>query len=361
MKILFCISTFGGGGAERQLALLATKMVELDCEVHVVFLRGGANLARLADSGVVLHQLQVRGHYDPRLFIKICAVVRSVKPNIIHTWLTQMDIVGGLSALLLGIPLVVSERSSKLGYSGGWKDKLRLQIGKRSASVVANSNGGLDYWRENGLLGHHYVVPNIVSQKERMRLDGGISQVVYAGRLIKSKNILPMTQAFKIVNNARTDVVFTYFGEGPLLEALLALQKKLSLNKVLELKGYSDGWLETLADAPLFVSSSAFEGCPNSVIEAAASGCPLVLSDIPEHRAIFDDSCAVFVNGENPESIATGILAMLNNPNLAKKSAINSWQRIGHWTGGEIARRYIEIYQHILTSKYIKSPQGVQN
>ncbi len=47
--------------------------------------------------------------------------------------------------------------------------------------------------------------------------------------------------------------------------------------------------------ASVFVSLSAYEGCPNTVMEAMACGCPIIVSDIPEHREILDEQSALFV------------------------------------------------------------------
>src|SRR5688500_4596538 len=103
----------GGGGAERQLALLAGSLAGAGWKPHVALFRGGPNLERLRNSGVVLHDLGIAGPYDPRVFTRVMDIVRRVRPVLIQTWLPMMDIVGGAVSMMTGVPWILSERSTR--------------------------------------------------------------------------------------------------------------------------------------------------------------------------------------------------------------------------------------------------------
>ena len=60
------IPTLQGGGAERQLALLATEHVKKGIEVAVVYHTDGPNLDYLKKEAVFLHRLPMRNNYDPK-------------------------------------------------------------------------------------------------------------------------------------------------------------------------------------------------------------------------------------------------------------------------------------------------------
>ena len=85
-------------------------------------------------------------------------------------------------------------------------------------------------------------------------------------------------------------------GEGPQRSELEVMRHKLGLDADVHFTGHlpaASVWA-LMKKASVFVSLSAYEGCPNTVMEAMACGCPLVLSDIPAHREILDESvCAL--------------------------------------------------------------------
>src|SRR4029077_11805364 len=96
--------------------------------------------------------------------------------------------------------------------------------------------------------------------------------------------------------------------------------------------------------ADVFVSVSRFEGSPNVVLEAMAIGCPLVVSDIPEHREILDETMAQFCSVDAVAGMASTILGVLNAPLQARARAHAARKRVAGWTLEESARQYLDIY-----------------
>ena len=148
MKVLHCIPTLSSGGAERQLSLLAPAQRAHGIDAHIAFVRAGAHYERLARSGVPLHHLHARSNHDPRIATQLWSVVSDVRPDIVHTWLPMMDLMGGSIALARRVPWVLSERSNAEAYVERFKDRvLRNRLGRWADAVVANSNGGAQVWR----------------------------------------------------------------------------------------------------------------------------------------------------------------------------------------------------------------------
>ena len=146
MKILHCIPNMKGGGAERQLTYLCKGLVSDGIEVHVALCDGGANMKRLNDCGAVVHKLSSRHNHDIRVLLQLVKLIKNIRPDIIQTWLRQMDILGGLASIFASVPLVISERNSKMAYYRSWKHCLRALVGKKAAAVIANSEIGKGYW-----------------------------------------------------------------------------------------------------------------------------------------------------------------------------------------------------------------------
>lgn len=357
MRILYLIPNLNGGGAERQLALLAPELSRMGVEVHVAFSGSGmnshANLELISASDVRLHRIPSRTNYDPAILLRILRVIRSVRPALIQTWLLQMDVFGGLAAILAGVPFVLSERSSALMYPMTWKNWLRTQVGRRAASIVANSQGGAAYWKpwatriaviRNGLsvdlIGKASAAdPAVLGFPNNARL------ILFAGRLSPEKNLDILVQALDKVLIAGPDCVALLFGDGelqPIIQSRLACAHARDRMRLL---GYTNelwGWMR---HASVFVSVSRFEGNPNTVLEAMAVGCPLVVSDIPQHREILDDSTALFCDPNSIADVAASVGKALSDPAAAQVRAEMARQRSVQWSVEETARQYLRLYE----------------
>ena len=110
LTVLHFIPTLEGGGAERQLSMLATEQARRGYDVHVAVRRTGVHTRAMF--GVQLHDLGDVRSTNPRLLIAMKRVIVEVRPHIVQTWLPQMDILGGVGALASRIAWVVSERTS---------------------------------------------------------------------------------------------------------------------------------------------------------------------------------------------------------------------------------------------------------
>ena len=111
------------------------------------------------------------------------------------------------------------------------------------------------------------------------------------------------------------------FGEGPEKDSAVQRIAESGLNGQIIVAGHSSQLAQWMARADACVSVSHFEGHPNVVMEAAAAGCPLVLSDIAAHRELFDERSATLVPAYAPARIAEAVLGTLHNPACAGQRA----------------------------------------
>src|SRR5271156_81289 len=109
--VLHCIPSLSGGGAERQLVYLSTELAKNGGDVHIAHLIPPADREWIQSSAATLHPLRGNHNHDPRLLWQLLRIVRQVKPDLIQTWLPQMDVLGGLAAILSRTPFLITERS----------------------------------------------------------------------------------------------------------------------------------------------------------------------------------------------------------------------------------------------------------
>ncbi|MDD4869349.1 MAG: glycosyltransferase [Kiritimatiellae bacterium] len=360
MRILNLIPQLSCGGAERQLSYLAPELVRMGHDVHIAYCGQGPQKPELP--GVLLHQIKARSNYDPCLLWKIIRLTRFIKPDIIHTWILQMDVLGGIAARLKGIPWIFREPSSAMAYPPTWKNRLRVRVGSGASDIVSNSRGGDAYWKTQLPYSRRYVIPNGLPLHEIDRtvaaLPLGLAKtevpiVLYVGRLTSdvsaTKNLTAFLESLVYVKQQqRVQVVLC--GKGPQRAELELLRHKLGLAADVHFTGYlpvAAVWA-LMKKASVFVSLSAYEGCPNTVMEAMACGCPLVVSDIPAHHEILDESCARFVDPSNIQQTADAVVQTLCNADISKGHALSAKQKTQEWSVAKMARDYEKIYKELV-------------
>jgi glycosyltransferase involved in cell wall biosynthesis len=357
LRILYCIPTLWQGGAERQLSYLAATLAEMGHEIHVASLRDGHNLDRLRAAGVVWHQLGGFSNHDPLILLRLIGLIRKLKPDVVQTSLAQMDILGGLASLLTHTKWVLRESSSAPLYCKGWKNRLRFALGKRADAIVSNSVGGETYWRTTPGTRKLYMISNAlpldeILQARACQVAGIMSgraekMVLYAGRMDAGKNVESLIVALARIAD-ELPFVAVLCGDGPLRPCLERMAQELGIARRLIFTGYITNLWALMKRADVFVSLSEFEGCPNAVLEAMASGCPLVVSDILAHREILDEGTACLVSPLDPAAVAAAIKAVLKFDSAALNRAAAARTKIEEWTVEKMAKLYERLYLNLL-------------
>lgn len=119
-------------------------------------------------------------------------------------------------------------------------------------------------------------------EKEKKRQEFGVGPekivILSVGELIKRKNHETILKSLAKLKN--TDIVYLICGHGELQNYLIDLAKQLGLQDQVQFLGYRSDIYEIYAMADLFVFPSYQEGLPRAMMEAMASGLPVVCSDI---------------------------------------------------------------------------------
>jgi glycosyltransferase involved in cell wall biosynthesis len=354
MRILYTIPTLAHGGAERQLSYLAAELAARGHDVHVASSRGGVNLGRMESAGVVWHRLGGMGHRDPFTFYRLVRLMKRLRPDVVQTILTPMDIMGGAAALLTGTRWVLRESSSAPLYANGLRHRVRRSLARMADAVVSNSAGGDAYWRAAAGAPPLHVIPNAIPFEEiatgtsaaRPAGFGGETKVVlYAGRMDEGKNVESVIAALARVAE-EVPFVAVMCGDGPARPRLERLAGELGIASRVVFKGYVDDLWDLMRGADAFVSLSRFEGCPNVVLEAMACGCPLVVSDIPAHRELLDERSARFADPDDAAKAAAEIKATLLFGGGARARAARA--RAARRPVEAAARLYEQLYSRLL-------------
>jgi glycosyltransferase involved in cell wall biosynthesis len=350
MRVLHLIPSVVGGGAERQLTYLAAGQRALGLDVHVGILREGINMPRLERSGAIIHRLGNLRSYDPRIVPRAARIIRRVRPDIVQTWLAQMDVAGGAAAFLTRTPWIATERSSGAHYPNDIRYRMRRIAGRFASAVIANSPAGLASWRHSRA--KPFMVPNAVpldeiAAAEPSREDFGAARIIlFVGRIDAEKNLPNLIDALVPIVTT-TDSVALFCGIGPLEDATRRLIESTGCANRIRLLGFRNDVWDLMKRADVLVAPSWFEGHPNAVIEAAACGCPLVVSEIPAHRAFLDDATALFAPPEDSAALSAAIVTALQDRGAAMARAARARAIVAEWSIANISRAYARIYEQL--------------
>ena len=349
--ILHLIPTLEGGGAERQLSMLAAEQARRGLNVHIGFRRAGIYGATLQNEGVNLHPLGDFRGFSFRFLWNLDALIRRTRPDLIQTWLTSMDILGGLAATGHRLPWLISERSSAPNYRSGPANRVRMQLSRFASGVVANSNGGLEYWKSAGPPGLvRFVIPNALALTEIQRAlpepppDAAGSTILVVGRLSSDKGLSTILEAAFAIKSP-VPVSFVIMGDGEERARIDRAISEAGIPGRVILLPYKQDWWGMLKPASALVSMSAYEGSPNIVLEAMAAGCPLIVSDIPAHREFLDENKAILVPRGDSAALIGAVQRLLADPLAARRRADLAKADVSELTVGRAAELYEEVYR----------------
>ena len=142
--------------------------------------------------------------------------------------------------------------------------------------------------------------------------------ILGAGRFVPQKDFPTLLRAFTRVR-AKRDARLIILGEGKdatRRDELLDLAKHLGIADDLALPGFVDNPFSYMAQASVFVLSSAWEGFANALAEAVACGCPVVSTDCPSgpSEVLENGTYGALVPVGDDAALADAILATLDNP-----------------------------------------------
>jgi len=355
VRVLHCIYSLSGAGAELQMRMLTAELSRRGYDVDIAFVYQNEDWmsCRYQSASIHLHRLGSGGKPHLGLLRQIVRLVRTLEPEVIQTWLPPMDLLGGIAARLTGAPWVLREASSKSCYRGSWKEVIRTSLARNRAIIVSNSRGGDDYWRTRAPKNLRLMAPNglplneIRAARPIARAQLGVPEdaglVLYVGRLEALKNLDQVIRALETANHTRR-VYGVLCGVGQEEERLKALAQRNGLAERIRFAGWAFDPFSYMKAADVLVHFSDYEGRPNSVLEAMACGCPVIVSDIPAHREFLDEHSAVFVPQAEEQRLAEAILEALAGPEAARRRAAVAMARAQQWTIGATADVFERAY-----------------
>jgi glycosyltransferase involved in cell wall biosynthesis len=293
-KVVLTIGQLGLGGAERQLVLLAIGLHRAGVEVTVISQRGGPRTEELARAGVPFHVVSPSAWSQrfPRLWI-LPDTLRSVylllrlRPQVVHAYLFHAYVFMAPMARLTRVPVMVAGRRSLGIFKAGSRKLLFAErfATRMTDAVVPNSEAVArdTLLREQLDPGKVRVIPNALppdafDSAEPAPLDVPGTRVVCVANFHHYKGHRHLVEAAERLLAEGREVSLVLVGDGP---------ERAALEEQAARAGVPTAFLGRRLDVPavlaagdIFALPSLEEGMSNAVMEAMASGLPVVATDV---------------------------------------------------------------------------------
>lgn len=339
------------GGAERVAATLASAWAQRGDSVTLVptFTGKGSCFYPLSPSVDLVwlaDMLPKRGNVLTKGIAKLRTLrqlARSEKPDVIISFLTNVNVMALMATVGLGIPLIVCERTNPaVSASSGAALKVLRRLTYRWASVVTvqAQSSVAAFRRMTPGIRHLEVIPNPLPPEllnapiaPRAPDAQGRRHIVAMGRLVAAKQFDLLIQAFAAVAADAPDWDLVIWGEGPLRAELTRLIADAGLTARVVLPGRTDDPWGELSRASAFALTSAVEGFPNVLLEAMALGLPCVTFDCPSgpREMTRDGDDALLIPAGDSEALIGALKRLTADPalrdTLAAKASVSVRQR----------------------------------
>ncbi len=382
MKILMLNYEFpplGGGGGQAHLALLNQYAGKSDLEIDVLTSapKPAFSVERLADN-IVLFRMGV--HKKDLHFWRRSEVVEwLIKAGACYRRLVKTghyDLVHAFFGFPTGwlcrrtakrLPYIISLRGSDVP---GENTRLKLDykilgplvfrpIWKKAAALVACSEGlksrALSFFPSVQI----EVIPNGVDLEAFHPADPKVPEggrrsaalrLLTVGRLSATKRLPLLIETVERLNRAGCKAHLTIVGGGVLESELRRLTGVKNLHGVVTLTGRRSAKYmpKIYGRHDLFVSASMQEGMSNAMLEAMASGLPIVTTRCEGVGELIADN-GVIVERPEPGDLAKAIGSLATDREARRAMSTAARKQAEKFTWRAVAERYIELYRHVAT------------
>lgn len=278
-RILFLISSLGGGGAERVACRVASEfskryhvfLLYNEHKSHTYYIDPAVHLLACLNKNTSVDNKIIRwlfGKYNVlRQLIMVTAVRNKYNIDTTISFLRGPNI---LNVIAGGkCRKIVSERNDPSCKDERYR-KRALFVNQRADYVVFQTRRVQEMYPEDVRRKSSVIMnPTEVSCKAAVVKT---KKIVTVGRLHEQKNQKMLLKAFSMYHENHPDYHLYVFGEGELLQELLQVAWNYNIQDFVHFEGFKEDIHAAIADAEQFVLSSDYEGLPNALMEAMMMG-----------------------------------------------------------------------------------------
>jgi sugar transferase (PEP-CTERM/EpsH1 system associated) len=369
------------GGLENGLVNVINRIPEDQYRHAIICLTDYTDFRnRIKNPNVEVHVLHKRPGKDLRLYVELWRLFRRLQPGIVHTRnLTTLE--SQLPALLAGVPhRIHGEHGRDMHDLDGTSRKyqlLRRLFRPLIHRYVALSLDLKRYLQEQigvpeGKISHlcngvdtEKFTPASGCSKTVLPADfSGADKIIIGtvGRMETVKDQTTLVRAFvglaKEHPKGRASLRLIMVGDGALREPARSILEAADLAQSAWLPGEREDVPDLLRAMDVFVLPSLAEGISNTILEAMASGLPIVATDVGgNHELVGQGTTGFLVPRADPAALADAIRVYVDDPDLRRRHGAGARKRSeDELSIDTMVQRYQDIYDELLNTRMELSP-----
>lgn len=355
IHIVHVVHRFDTGGLENGMVNLINRLDPAVYQHSIVTMKGFSETfaERITSGNVSFYDLKKSDGQDFGVFLRLNKLLKQLRPDVLHTRNTatlEMQLVGWWRRIPFRIHGEHGWDVNDMHGSNVRYQKLRRFMQRFIHQYVALSTEARDYLCDTIGIAPTRVnhICNGVDDKKFSPSDQPVVPFVVGcvGRLEQVKNHVLLAQAFvRVAKHAREKslpVTLKLVGEGSCRSDVESVLAEGKVSDMADLLGNRSDVDQCMKSFSVFVLPSLAEGISNTILEAMASGLPVIATRVGGNAELVeDDRSGALVEVADPEQMATAIIHYLESP--------DRMQQHGQY-GRDLVERKFSI--HAMTKSY---------
>jgi glycosyltransferase involved in cell wall biosynthesis len=365
-RILMLSTCMGLGGADQQILYLVRTLLKRGYEIQIVSMTPLGAMGEEAQSeGLPIQSLNMkRGVPDPKAIFKLARILHKWQPDILHSHMVHANFLARVSRLFANVPVLVCT-TSNINEGGRWREIVYQLTDFLCDITTQKSLAGADRYTNIKAVPTTKirVIPNGIDiqkfkpnleVKQRLRHELSLERQfigLAVGRFRPPKDYPNLLQAFSRIKANSINTVLIIVGEGTLKPEMQALAKTIDIHEQVKFLEPRRDIPDLMNIADAYIMSSAWEGMPMVLLEAASVGLPIVATDVGGTREIvLDGKNGFLVPPRHPDALAQALERMMNlSPQERQQMGQFSRKHIElHYSIERVVDRWEELYQQLL-------------
>lgn len=335
------ITAMGCGGAERQLARLATFLAERGHRVGVFVLHGGELFYPLPPQVDVIPYPNGGATPPGRAWRRWRWLRRALTQWPAQVVVSFIDVANVVTLLVAPrrLPVIVSERTDPRRHRPPAPYRvLRRFLYRRATRVVVQSEALRPWATRHAAAGGVVVLPNPVSPARPAPPADHPPRLIGVGRLSPEKGFDLLLDAFARLASRFPAWSLLLLGEGPERKSLTCQVARLGLEGRVAMPGAVAEPVTHLRQGDIFVLPSHYEGFPNALAEAMAAGVAAVAFDCPSgpRQLIRPGVDGVLVPPGDVVALESALARLMADPDDRRRLAARAPEMVQRFPAAEI-------------------------
>lgn len=357
MRIIQVVESLDLGGVERLAIQLATaeRARGHDCTIYCIF-RPGAQAHVATELGIHLRCFQKKPGPSVKSLTDLILALRADRPDVVHTHNSGIHHYAAAAARLSGVPVVVNTRHSPFALEHMKRERHYRWSMKLTDKVVFVSGSTRNQVLKELALPHlpsTVILNGIPVQKPRS--EGSLSrkrrpEMVFGtvGRLVPVKAHDVLITAFAQLTRDTPTARLRIAGAGPLMSALQQQIAEQHVSEKITLEGPTLNPERFYQELDAFVLPSHSEGMPLALLEAMASGLPVIASAVGGIPEVVTEEVGWLCPPGDPHQLAAAMWKAAHARDLEERGAAAMRVATSRFDMETMCSSYLRLFNELL-------------